>query len=334
MKIQNLKYIFSVNWGAFVYERYRNRKWGKLVVKTISYVTEKRLLGLKSQCERVRFDDINLVEQATHPDIIVEKGAFGGKYILTVSGYPFNLAKYENQFVFTSGDGVNFNNVIGSGAIATYEGEGHSHYSDGEMAIYDGKIILFYRMCYEDCVKPHVVIYARESKDLLNWGEEKQIFMSYATAYLSPSIIKSGEKYEMYYVDREEDRNVFKCKASNSIYFDDNPMARENTLINEPPGRRLWHLDIVRDDNVLRGLFAFTVGKFADDTRLYYAKSLDNGVTWHVEREILLDINYRIVKRVYRSTMVKENGTWSIYASVCTKNNCWFLLRSKGHVLD
>lgn len=333
MKLSNLKYIFKINYAKRSYIKSDGK--GKLLfAKYVSQRTKKRLSPKDSLF--VNFDYINPVNQCTHPDILKSQ-IFKGKYLLTVSGYPFEIAKFENPFLFVSDDGLNFKNAFREKPIAEYLGNGNSHYSDGEIIEDDGKVFLFYRMCYEDCDIPYVQIISRYSNDLSTWSNEIEIAKGKGKTLLSPAFVKQKNCFYMYYVDYDEQESCFKLKRrkSSTVLFEDNIVEEELIINNAPVGKNIWHIDIVQDGKVLRGLFVFMLGQKAEaGTRLYYAESLDNGAIWEIKKEIVFDVNYKMVKRIYRSTMVKGENGWNIYYPVCTNNECWYLLLKKNYNFD
>ena len=331
MKIKNLKNLFKINYGLRFYLKHNGR--GLLIIPRIcSWITKRRLRIKRSSF--VNFDYLNPVSQCTHPDII-RSNINGLKYVLTVSGYPYNIAKYENPYIFSSRDGINFFNGIGKGAVVEYQGDGSSHYSDSEIIEENGEIYLFYRMCYEDCQDQHITLFVRSSSNLLEWSDEVEIVSNSGRVYLSPSIVKCDNMFFMYFVDcLDTVSGVYALKRliAKDVLFAGVIRTETLELINAPAGLKIWHIDVIEDDNTFRGLFTFMSGEVAERTRLYYAESRDGGKTWRVGKEIVFDINMKIVKRIYRSSMIKtESGLWDIYYAVCTYNNCWFLLVSKDH---
>ena len=332
MDIRKLKYLFKINYAKRQYQK-KDGKGSLLFAKHISKKTKRRLC--KNKNAYLTFDYLNPVKQCTHPDII--KSSLFNKYLLTVSGYPFEIAKFENPFLYSSENGTDFINVFGDKPIATYMGDGASHYSDSEIIEDNGKVYLFYRMCYEDCDVPNIKIIVRSSDDLIRWSDEYELFSKNGKSYLSPAFVKRDNKYHMYYVDLDDEKNAIynlKRKVSNSLLFDDEPKEEVLKLNNCPQNRSIWHIDVISDGDVLRGLFVFMIGKKAEGgTRLYYAESKDDGKTWDIGDEIMFDINYKLVKRIYRSTMIKGENGWDIYYPVCTKNDCWYLLLSKNRKL-
>ena len=333
MKIRNLKYVFKIKYGQRFYEKKEGK--GLLIIpKIISYLTKKRLKVKKDIF--VVFDSLNPVNQCTHPDLI-RTNKCGDKLILTVSGYPFNIARFENPYVFVSNDGIHFSNPLGKEAVVTYKGKGSSHYSDSEIVEDNGLFYLFYRMCYEEKDNQRIVIYANSSSNLSEWNNEIEVFSKAGRVYLSPSIIKTETKYHMYYVDcidLNSGKYALMRKIAHDVLFRDVISTEKLTIINQPEGQEIWHIDVIPEGDRLLGLFTFTMGDAAAKTRLYYSQSDDYGKTWKIGQEVKFDINMKIVKRVYRSTMIKnDKGFWNIYYAVCTNNNCWFLICSKDCIV-
>lgn len=332
MNLKSLKYVFKVNYAKRAYIK-KNGKGLLILSKWVSNRTKRKLC--KNGNNFITFDHINPVNQSTHPDIIRAK-SFSNKFILTVSGYPFEIARFENPFVFISDDGLSFNNLFGEKAVVEIVGEGKSHYSDGELLEHNGKLFLFYRMCYKDCLKPYVTVFCRTTTDLQKWSEEIEVFNGEGRSYLSPSFVKKDGSFYAYFVDFDDDSKTYNLKrvVDDNALFENKNQSETLVVRNAPLGKNIWHIDIVEDGVLLRGLFVFMNGEKAElGTRLYYAESKDGGKTWDVGNELLFDINYRIVKRVYRSTMIKTENGWDIYYSVCTKNDCWFTLLSRNNQL-
>lgn len=317
--------ILHFNYAKIFYGKYRKNPFAAVYYKSRSRSSLKKLIN-GSRLVPMRSCNTNEVDQLTHPDGFVASEKFNGRILMTASGYPFGSERDESQYVLSSEDGISFKNLVGEGPVAEYTGNGRSHFSDGEIIEENGKIYVYYRYCDVDSKEREITIYRKETKDLRNWTNEICVLSKKGQAYISPAIVKSGNLYHMYYVEEEpNDDMMLKRLISSNLEFSD---STEETLRidNNPQGMKLWHVDIVREGDVLHGLFVYTIDKGGKGARLYYARSTDDGLTWCVHKEIRLDVNYSCVSRIYRSTMIKIDKKWNLYVPVNTVDECWFVL--------
>ena len=317
--------------GQVLYLKFPNNVIVKAITKHISRADCKKLLK-GSHTIAITLDSINIVNQGTHPDIFVSKNVVPGKYVLTMSGYPFNLAQYEDQYVLLSDDGLHFKNVLGNNkAIAAYEGNGISHFSDGDILEVGKTVYLYYRMCYEDVANPYITIFCRSTNDFKKWSNEEVVITRHGITFISPSIIYYEKRYIMFFVNYENGAYyLYRSEATNPLFKDSTPEKVE--LLNAPSNRNIWHLDVVSDGDKLYGLFVFAKGYGGHKARLFEAISYNKGLSWNIGFEIKLDIDYSMVNRIYRSSMIKNgDSTWDIYIPVRTKKDSWFLLLKENY---
>ncbi len=327
MKIYSIKQLCSINYPKLFYYKYKDNPLLRIFYKWKSKITLKRLLA-SSSLFPIELDYVNEVNQVTHPDAFVASAKFDNQIILSVSGYPFGCEKYENQFVLRSKDGKHFDNVLINKAVVAYNGNGKSFYSDGEIIEFNDTIYLFYRFCDVDHGKRAISIFRIESSDLRNWKNEKLLLSGEGLKYISPTIVRQENFFVMYYVEQMDniEKSVLKRKKSFDLEFHNIEKDEELLINNAPQNMMLWHIDVVSSNNILHGLFDFCTGNGGKCARLYYATSIDKGTSWDIHKEILLDIDYKYVSKIYRSTLVYYNNKWDMYVPVCTNNNCWFLL--------
>ncbi|MBQ9342432.1 MAG: hypothetical protein IJT81_08750 [Lachnospiraceae bacterium] len=316
--------LVHINYPKLLYSRYKNNPLVRMFCKACS---RRSLVSLarKSGLIPIVCKDTNYVGQLTHPDAVYASDKFNNKVVLTVSGYPFGDEHDESQYVILSDDGIHFSNIRKDYAVAEYTGGGRSHYSDGVIIENDDKIYVFTRYCDVDQKNCVITIYRKETTDLINWTNETPVLKKAAQTYISPAILKSGNGFVMYYVEEQADkRMVLKRIISKGLKFEAS-VEEDLEILDSPEGMNLWHIDVVEEGNILHGLFVYTLGGGGKGARLFYARSEDNGKSWRVYKEIKLDVDYRRVSKVYRSTMLKVNGKWNLYVPINTVDECWFL---------
>ena len=320
-----MKYTISellhINYAKLFYGRYRNHPFAKMYYKRKSTASLKKLVK-GSNLIPIICTDTNEVGQLTHPDGLMASEKYNNAVVITVSGYPFGSERDESQYVLVSKDGIRFSNVENNKALAEYEGNGESHFSDGEIIEKDGIMYVYYRFCDIDHGNRTITILRKESTNLLDWGNERVILQKTAQTYISPAIVFDTNQFVMYFVEEQSNKQMqLKRIRSTNLEFE-NPVEETIKVKKAPSGMELWHIDVISDGDLLHGLFVFTSGGGGKGARLYYAKSEDKGLK--------LDINYQYVAKVYRSTMIKVSGQWNLYVPVNTIDECWFLLLMKN----
>lgn len=328
MKKYTLKQLVNINYPKVLYMKYKDNPIVRLYYKFSSKRELRRLMRLSPKTLfPIELNYVNEVNQCTHPDAFVASKKYNNQIVMTVSGYPFGNEKYENQFVLVSNDGKHFSNVLGDKAVVTYIGNGKSYYSDGEIIEYNDKIYLFYRFCNVDDGKSEVTIFRKETDDLQHWYNEKKLLSDSGFKYISPAIIRFNDCFHMYYVEQIDTSNNSSLKriVSRNLDFEDN-LPSELIVNNKPDGMMLWHVDIIKQDDLLHGLFVFSSAGGGKNARLYYALSDDEGKTWNVHKQIKINVNYKFVSKIYRSSLIKLNNKNVLYVPICTTNNCWYIL--------
>lgn len=323
-----MKYSFyellHINYAKLLYTRYKTNPCVKVFCKICS-MKSLGVLKKKSKLIPIVCKDTNYVGQLTHPDVVYTSNHFNNKILLTVSGYPFGDEHDESQYVLSSEDGLHFSNIKRNFALAEYDGKGRSHYSDGVIIENDNKIYVFTRYCDVDRKDRVITIYRKETKDLVNWENEKAILQKTAQTYISPAIIKFENGFAMYYVEEQTDKAmILKRMISSGLDFKDTT-EESLEITSAPEGMKLWHIDVIKDEGILHGLFVYSKGEGGRGARLFYARSENDGGLWKVYKEIELDVDYRYVSKIYRSTMLNINGKWNLYVPINTSDECWFL---------
>ena len=99
-----------------------------------------------------------------------------------------------------------------------------------------------------------------------------------------------------------------------------------------PDGRMLWHIDVVEDRDLLRGLFVLSTDPDGQNSDLFYAESNDGGKYWIIKNKVfILEKREKYFSMIYRSSMVKNDaGSWSLFFSAQTRQGSWytFLIRN------
>lgn len=271
------------------------------------------------------------LQQATHPDVLYD--AEEKLYVMTVSDYPFGIEKYENSFVYQSKDGIHFENVL-KDAVEAYQGNGKSHFSDGELVHDASGYHVYYRLCERDS-DFRDILYMQSSGDLKNWGDRKCVVNVPGDKCLSPAILLQNGKYCVYYVQLHEKGSSFHRSICDKNTLDDFcETAEEMKILNMPENYMLWHINVSQLDDCLIGLMTLSRGHGGADAVLYGAVSEDDGKTWRINQKINLEVDEKKIKKVYRSALVRVKDTVYLYVSVCTTNDLWFVVRKEYEYVE
>lgn len=332
MKLSTLLHLNQVRWGQKFYRGFL----GKTIGRKLAYILAKRqlrLLKAEKSLQLVNLNGVNFYNQSTHPDVLLSKEVFPGKFVMTISGYPYEDEKEENPYLLISDDGINFNNILDNNKpLVELNGGFHDHYSDGDIIESDGKIWLYYRYCDNSKNKEDQFLLRGIDKEC-NISNEIVLFKRPLNKLICPSVLKceKNNQYLMFFVEFNNQSSKLKRFVAKDCLFSKELVEKTVNIINMPEGRMIWHIDVVRDDKTLIGLFDLSTAPGGVDAKLFFAESNDNGENWILGNEITLECNYNYVERVYRASIVKKANYWYLYIPIMTKNHCWFtyLLRKE-----
>lgn len=290
--------------------------------------------------------------QTCHPDALLHDG----KVILAATPYPFGCDWYENPSLFISDDGLNFKTPNGCPNPIIYQNPDpafrkrmnfRDHLSDNEIHFWGGKYRLLFRQCYfysppESSQPNHnTMIHMRDglflmdSPDLIHWSKKELLAQSDKNTLISPTITEQKGGRMMYVISSAIDESQTALKryelrdelCGHKLQYD-RPIDVEGI----PDGKLLWHIDIVPDGDVLRGLFVLADKIGGHGSELYYTESRDNGQSFNILNPIIPCPDWqKYLRMIYRSSMIKrKDGKWDLFISAMTKKYTWHTYLIRG----
>lgn len=322
------KKIKSINFVRVIFGKYGNNKLVKRIVKSYTEANKRRL-NPGDDLEFLSYAGGCDLQQATHPDLFYDKNK--KIYVLTVSDYPFGIAKFENSYIFISKDGINFDNPMKGEALDVYRGNGKSHYSDGEIIKDKDEFHAYYRFCEID-EDFRDIIYVRSSRNLRDWTPQEKIIDMKGDSILSPAIIEEDGKFIIYYVCLTDQGSILYSGESCDFKFSDfQNNVKEEIIENMPKEWMLWHINVSIDSKGNKhGMFTLSKGKGGKDARLFYATYTQG--KWFVQDEICLNIDSGHIKKIYRAALVETENKLELYVSLCMNNDCWYVMRKSNFI--
>lgn len=279
-----------------------------------------------SHTKWIKLDTYDGSGQVVHPDVVSTMNFAGYKYWMAVTPYPFGVDHFENPSIYKSRDGVNWYSA-GNNPIAFPTQRKKAHLSDPDL-IYEEKtkqLRLFYRET--KVVNQRVVnsIYTNTSTDGLQWTSPMLILTSNEDSCLSPSAVTYGETVDVFYVSTLN--NGYELRKKRFIYGQANVCEDRVCRINNIPlNRFLWHIDVIRFNEIILGVFVFANAPGGSSSKIYLGISMDYGITWKIKNDEIIEQETAIkFKNIYRGCLVPtdENKVFDLYYSAQLRNNSW-----------
>ncbi len=296
-------------------EYYQEYKLNELHYQTENYHNAPKKLDLLSS-----YGDT----QAFHPKVLYFENSWNGyKYWLTFSPYPYSDDKKENPHILVSNDMVNWKEPKGfKNPLEEYPKDyrrGKIYYSDPHLVYNNDLDILECYFRRVDDIKDEVVIYKKTTKDGIKWTDKEIAFKDTRSKkdFVSFSIIYDNGIYKMWYIDTD---NTMKYAESKDGYKYEN--TRTIKLSFEKAKLKEWHLDIIKSDLGYEMIVvAFDCWDNRNNMELYYFNSKDNQ-KWSKGVSILRpSLTSWDNKGIYRSSILKKDGTYYIFYSGTSKKN-------------
>ncbi len=195
--------------------------------------------------------------------------------------YPNHDDDYENPSILVSTDGDTWTVPAGlTNPIDAMPSGGHN--ADTEL-VYDSATSTLY--CYYiDVVGTTARVLVRSSTDGITWSSETAVLTTTTTTSLaaSPTVIKDGSTWKMWYVDITDNPNVLTYHTSSSPTS--GWSGATNCTIDAIGGRDIWHIYVFKDGSTYRGLFDFcTVDVNGDYNNTLHLASSSDGLDWTVD---------------------------------------------------
>lgn len=248
--------------------------------------------------------------QAVHPSVIDFGTDWNGhRFWMAMTPYPNSNDDFENPSILVSDDGETWIEPAGiTNPIDPWPG-GSAHNADPDL-LYDGSDLWCFYVGSGD------IVY-RSSTDGVTWGEEGVPFTTPGLA-LSPTFIKDGDTYRVWYVMPSQATPVKYRTSSDPA---SGWSAQSDVTMPPPPSdRRIWHLEVKKHDGAYLGLICTDNGTNGQGALLHLGASAD-GLTWTVDDAILSPISGRWDSGViYRASM----------RIVGTDADVWYSAKSAG----
>jgi len=251
--------------------------------------------------------------QATHPDVVLERTGGAARLVMAMTPYPFSNDRFENPSLVVSSDGMAFAPPPGvHNPIVPAPPFDHNDDPDLRRDPRTGE----YELLYLETLRPaKQTLVALRSTDLIAWQRRDAVVFDLAHGapfVVSPTAIEHDGKTYLFAVESET--KLVKTMVSGDGKTWD--LATAQTLPLELGAVKPWHIDVVRGE---RG-FAMLISGFDaafKHQNLYLATSPDL-VTWTLRPEPLLAFGDPAlgVESLYRSTGVVEHGTLVVWYSM------------------
>lgn len=251
--------------------------------------------------------------QMTHPDIVKFDTPWNGyKYWLAITPYAGSNDQLENPSILASNDGNTW--VVPAGVTNPLApAPVCDHNSDVDMIYNDdtGELWMYYldtrraARCAGQNSQPwydHNLMKMVKSSDGVHWSSPVTVAdwpLTSNTFYLSPSIVKRGNTFQMWAVNgRGANFPIVTGTSSNGLNF----TTVQNVNINQPA----WHTDVeyIPSKNEF-----WMINSYGQATgSLYYAKSSD-GQNWTTYPATALSPSKGWDANLYRSTFLYDKET-------------------------
>lgn len=262
--------------------------------------------------------------QVVHPDIAYfSNGWHGYNYWIAITPYPNGDDSYENPSILASNDGETWK--IPSGLTNPTDSQPQAGHNCDPDLIYND--ITDELWCYYvESSNGTSYLKIRKSSDGVKWGEEEDIFTLPDYQILSPTIVKVGLTYYMWYVDAGEKG----CKAKSTTVkyrtsFDGVNWSKFQIVNISIPNRVIWHIDVYPyESHYLMLIAAYPYGSTCDHCDLFYGYS-DDKINWKVTSNPILknsDSGWDNTE-IYRSTFVVDGSTFKIWYSARNTMGEW-----------
>jgi hypothetical protein len=248
--------------------------------------------------------------QATHPDVLVERDASGVHVTMAMTPYPFSDRRLENPSLVVSSDGMTFAAPPGVAApLVPPPPYDHNDDPDLRRDPRTGD----YELLYLESLRPdRQNLVALRSRDKITWTRRDAITYDLTRGgpfIVSPAAIDDGGKTYLFYVDTVTSTLNMLVSADGTTWDPASAAAVKLDLGAIKP----WHVDVFRGDGAFGMLISGYDTSF-EHQDLYLATSPDL-VTWTLRRAPLLDWTDRAlgVETLYRSSGVVDHGSLIVW---------------------
>ncbi len=247
--------------------------------------------------------------QACHPDVAYVPEGFGEKrwkFWMACTPYPYMDSALENPEIFASHDGVNW--VVPDrvrNPVVPKPGNAVDHNSDPDLLFCGNELWLFYRETLRSKTPAENRIYAMKSSDGTKWSTPVGILCDKRGAeLLSPAVVHDGERFWMWMVEVNGGKlNLVRRSSGDGLDWTEAPVGAEIRGLG--PDRQPWHIDVVKEKDRLSAVLVSCKGLGGLGSRIHYAFSKDNGLTW-TTNGFLVEPVYEFEGKIHYRTSLRQ----------------------------
>ncbi len=269
--------------------------------------------------------------ETTHPDI-VDFGSDGAsptgkRFVMAHTPYPAGDDDFENPSILHSSDGETWTTPAGiTNPIVAFPG-GAGFNADTDLAYDDGSFYCFFGQTTDGTDKIIKVTEATYSEAGTTWSESTLFTTVAATSNpVSPTVIKDGATWKMWYVDQADNDNTlcYRTSASPTTGWSAESVL---TFTGLPLTRDIWHIDVFKDgDGIYRMILNDTTVDVNGQAGTIRLGSSSDGLTWAVSEALLAASPAGWDNgRIYRSTGFIEGDVLRLWYSGVSSGNAWRL---------
>jgi hypothetical protein len=277
--------------------------------------------------------------QACHPDVFhVPEGFGSGKwpYWMVCTPYPYQNEYFENPEIFVSRDGISWSIPQGlQNPVARFPRNISGHHSDPDFLLFREELWLFYRSTIRSRTPRETPdenkLYLTKSANGVRWSQPLEVLSEHQGAQLlSPAVIQDGTQFVMWTMETETGTHQLKRRTSANGVTWSLPTICEVVGLKE--GRQPWHVDVIQEEDRLSALLVSCTGPGGAESRIHYAYSVDQGLTWFAN-DFLFEKSYEFESKLqYRASLRKLREMPHIYElwySACSQTDVFSIASLK-----
>jgi len=247
-------------------------------------------------------------------------------YWMACTPYPRRDAQFENPEIFVSFDGTNWAVPFGlkNPLVPTPVTTG-DHHSDPDLLFHRDHLWLYYRQTLRSKNPHENRLFLLKSRDGVRWSDPVEVLCDKAgRELLSPAVIFDGRQFLMWTVEICDTTFMIVRRSSPNGVEWSAPLVCKLTGLEMP--RHVWHIDVMQESERFSAVVVSCVGKGGGKSRIHYAYSEDQGLSWTTEG-FLFDQIYEFEAEVqYRGSLLRREGQpWAYdlwYSAACSRQLC------------
>jgi|GEM_PF-1087224 len=273
--------------------------------------------------------------ELVHPDVLYIQHGFGHEnkhYLMTGTNFPDNNDYYETPEFLVSSNGTEWSVPdLGVSPLIERAADWAGYNSDPSLFYENGVVYLIYRRVHVHCRHTIVSLLLLSSNDGIKWTTEQVVMdkkcpKDKIAVLMSPSLLRLGGSYVMWYVEEEDEPgtySIFRCESSDLKTW---KKAERIFLTDFEKGAEPWHIDVVcaGSGRLIMSLCYFNKAE-ESVKNIAIAESSDGGYTWSVGKKRLTPDKYAFGgTSLYRGALVElPDGDWLLYYSWKTDDKHW-----------